>query len=232
MAVFELTGRSSSMEVKLFSGREDVSNRKFSDTNVIRWQEGMPGIVWFDRNYDRAFEVLDYRWDGPHFQEVMIQDNTSDTTTGSKRKGRVAGALIGTLIMPGIGTVIGAAVGTGKKQESNTRGKTISHIERQEVPVSAYMRLRDLSNDMVYTIGFEADSALDARIRNQIACNLEPLEEVTYIEETYEEPVRMIEQRKDEDDVLKKIRELKGLLDEGAISEEEYAVLKRRLFQE
>lgn len=219
----------SSIELKLTSGKEDVTTRRFSETTMMRWQEGMPGIIWFDRNEDRVFEILDYRWDGPRYQEMMIQDNTSDTNTSGGRKGRLAGALIGTMIAPGIGTIIGAAVGTGKKETSNTKGQMISHIETKEVPAAGSMRLRDLSNDMIYNIGFRIDSADDTRIRNGVAANLEPLETAVYIEEADPEPVKMISRREETDDVLARIRELKDLLDDGAISREEYEVLKRKL---
>ncbi len=104
-------------------GRESVSDSLFSQELNMFYSLIVPGIVWFDRNGDREFEVVDYRWDGPRYQDVMIQDNNSNTSTKGGRKGRIAGALIGTLIAPGIGTVIGAAIGTGKKEDSSTRGR-------------------------------------------------------------------------------------------------------------
>ena len=233
--VYESDARSISLEV--LAGQEDISVNKYSKDLDMCYQEGMPGIIWFNGNRRREFEVLDYQWSGPRYQDVMIQDNSSNTKTKTKRKGRVAGALIGTVLLPGIGTVIGAAVGTGRKEDSDTRGQTISHIETKEVPVTAHMKLRDLYNDELIHISFKCTSQIDARIRNNIAANLEAID--TYVidgerslpepEEAKEEPAYIETKAADTTDVVSKLRELKQLLDDGVITREEFDALKKKI---
>ena len=215
-----------SIDLKLTGGKEAVSNSYFSDQTKMFFNTGLPGIIWFDYSAKKEYEVLDYHWNGPRYQDVMIQDNDSSTHTRGGRKGRVAGAIIGTMLMPGIGTVIGAAVGTGRKEDSRTRGQTISHIETKEVPVDAFMKLRDLERDQIINISFQCTSALDVKIRNNITINLEP---GAYID--FPEPELLPEPEKEPEtkDVISQLKELKALLDDGAISKEEYEVLKKKI---
>ncbi len=217
-----------SVTLDVTGGREAVSASMFSSELKMYYSLSMPGIVWFDRS-GREFEVVDYEWSGPRFQDVMIQDNNSNTQTHGGRKGRLAGALIGTLIAPGIGTVIGAAVGTGRKENSNTRGQTISHVETREVPVAAYLHLRNLDTDDIVQLSFRCDSQLDATIRNHVAINLTSLD--------YDPQPQIIsipehtEKKEDAASLLAQLKELKELLDAEAITEEEYAVLKKKLME-
>ena len=223
-----------SFDIDLISGKDRIISGWYTTNNKIYYSEGVPGIVWFSSARNQEYEVLDYQWNGPRYQDVMIQDNLSTTKTKSKRKGRVAGALIGTVLLPGVGTVIGAAVGTGRKEDTDTRGQTVSHIETQEIPVAATMKLRDISSDELIHISFRCTSEMDARIRNNIASNLELID--TYV---IDEPVKFIDvkaekpetakETKDTRDVLSQIRELKQLLDEGAISKEEFELLKKKI---
>lgn len=215
------------IELDITGGREDlgVSNVFMSDVKMY-FTEGLPGIVWFDYSRRKEFEVLDYQWNGPRYQDVVVNDNASTTKTRGGRKGRVAGAIIGTMLMPGIGTVIGAAVGTGRKEVSNTKGQTISHVETQEVPVIATMKLRDLDRDQVVNIAFRCTSSLDARIRNNVTVNLDP---GVYID--FGEPEYLPEPEKEPEtkDVISQLKELMTLLDQGAITREEYEVLKKKI---
>ena len=129
--------------------------------------------------------------------------------------------------MPGVGTLIGAAVGTGRKERSTTQGTNRSHIETQEIPVVAQMKLRNLANDEIINIGFNCTASLDARIRNNITVNLDT-DVIDYTAPAYlPEPEKT--ETNDTGDILAKIRELKQLLDDGAISQEEYEILKKKL---
>lgn len=238
-----------SIELEHVNGREDlVTDRRYGELRLY-YSEGIPGVVWFDQRHSREYEVLGYNWDGPRFQDVLVQDQVSNTQTRGKRKGRLAGAIIGTILMPGVGTVIGAAVGTGRKEVSDTRGNVRSHIETQEIPVMAEMRLRDVYTDESIYITFPCTASIDARIRNNITLNLddsEPLyigstsaKELPYSSEVIDMPVveretvnvKPVQEERQKEDLIARIRELKQLLDEGAISEDEYDMLKKKLLQ-
>lgn len=229
-----------SFPLEVISGKEEITSGFFRSETRMYFSKSLPGIVWFDRNHSREFEVLDYFWNGPGIQNVIIQNNNEETTTEERSGGSLAGAVIGTMLLPGIGTIIGAAMGSGSSEVSKTKESVVSYVQSQEVPVIAYMKLRDLEGDQIITIGFSCTSDLDVRIKNNITSNFEALEysDVQYAEddEYYEElpapeePTQIPETRSlDPKELFSHLRELKALLDEGVINEDEFAKLKRKL---
>ena len=208
--------------IEVTGGQEDVSSRRNAGELHMHYDEGMPGIIWFDRDYERVFEVIDYQWQGPAYRDYVIEHREEENDgLFSNRKGRVTGAIIGTMIAPGIGTVLGAAVGTGKKRDRHSYSE--SRVETREIRTNAVMKLRDITNDEIIRITFLCDNDIDARIRNNVTVNLEAEDEYFPIPEE-EAPAPAAE-----DDMIAKIRELKDLLDSGAIDEEEYRLLKKKL---
>ncbi|MDO4416411.1 MAG: hypothetical protein Q4C20_15170, partial [Erysipelotrichaceae bacterium] len=175
-----------SIRLDVFSGKEAISTGIFNTDIKMYFNKGIPGILWFDRGHTREYEVLDYWWEGPKYQDLMITDNNSRTKIRGGRKGRVTGAVVGSILAPGVGTLIGAAVGTGKKETVKTRGQTVMRMETQEIPAVANMKLRDVSRDQIITIGFMCTSDVDARIRNSITCNLEADKYAEYVDPTPE----------------------------------------------
>ena len=212
--------REHTIVIEVTGGKEDISAKRGTDTLHMHYDEGMPGIVWFDRDYERVFEVIGYEWDGPSYRDIVIErTETENDGLFSNRRGRVTGAIIGTMIAPGIGTAIGAAIGTGKKRDR--RSYSESRVETREVRTPAILKLRDITNDNIIRVTFLCDADIDARIRNNVSVNLE---EDDYIPEPVPE-----ETSPAEDDMISQIRRLKELLDSGAIDEEEYALLKKKL---
>ena len=211
--------------IDITGGQEDISDRRPANPFHLHFDEGMPGIIWFNREYDRVFEVVGYEWSGPQYRDYVYErtETSGDDGFFANRKGRVAGALIGTAIAPGIGTIIGAAVGTGKKKDRETYSE--SRVESREIRTNAFLRLRDITNDNIIRISFLCDSDIDARIRNNVSVNLESVEEMP---ENIPEETKPA-QKEPDTDMISRIRELKELLDSGAIDEEEYALLKKKL---
>ena len=221
-----VNAKSSEVKIRIISGRQDLNKDLVFDTVHMSFCEAIPGIVYFGYYADKEYEVLHYEWDGPRYENYMIQDQNSHTHTSGGRKGRQTGAIIGTILMPGLGTVIGAAVGTGKKEDSNTHGQATSHMETKEVWAPAKMKLRELTTDRIVNITFQCTSELDTKIRNNITVNLDAVDYIDVSPKAipFEETARP-----ENKDVLAQIRELKSLLDDGAITQEEYELLKKKI---
>lgn len=175
------------------------------------------GTVYFDKNVNEAYILLNYWWNGPRFDMVTRTVTTTNTKSKTKGKtGRIAGgAVVGTLLMPGIGTAVGAVAGAGGRKKSKSYSTTISNDVQhsQELNTPATLRLKNLYTNEYINIVITCNTVIDS----QIKC----FQFMT--EQSKPELV------KDTTDSLKGIKALKELLDMGGITQEEFDTKKRQL---
>lgn len=201
------------------SGKQYLNMGIFSSTITMSKDEANH-IIFGKLN--SKYEILEYNWDGAKYESVTNASKTSTTNVEGKgkekRTGRVAGAVIGTVLLPGVGTVIGASVGTGKKTKgkstsSNIGNETVTHKD-VEVKSPASLKLRNIDTNDIIVIGFECDSKLDVELQN---FNL-PASQAEFIQD--------ISTQKSSVQLLKEYKELYDL---GVISEEEFLKKKNEL---
>jgi len=205
--------------LELTSGKQAISDNFLSNT-VKMFNGAEPKRVYFGKADSTQFDIVNYIWSGAQYREKFVTDEVAQRNGKEKRGGHVAGALIGSLIAPGVGTIIGGLHGTHKNSSSTAVGHSESHVEREEIDTTATMVLRNVSTGQQITIGFRCNTAIDAKIRNLIPGL------------TSERSVNQSRAKKAEittKDSLEEIKKLKELLDLGAISQEEYDKKKKQL---
>ena len=191
------------------------------------------GTVYFDIEDDITYHLIGYEWNGPIYNQVVsAQSNTnantnqvyvSQTTKKGKAGKMAAGAIIGTFIMPGIGTAVGTAIGAGGKSKQTTTGNsasaTRSNSNSQQVSrnieqnTTAIIRLKRLSDNTIHSLTIVCNTGIDAQIR---CFNIQ--EERSVADASAEAA-----------ESLKGIKALKELLDMGAITQEEFDAKKNQL---
>lgn len=167
------------------------------------------------------YEILEYNWDGAEYENVSTTTNTSQTKGKNKEKekrtGRVTGAVVGTLLLPGVGTLAGAALGTGKKSKgkdkSKTIGNTVTSDKEVEVDSHATMKLRNVDTGEVFVIGFLCNTKIDVQLQN------------FNISKQSASPESVNEQKSS----VQLLKEYKELWDMGVITEEEFMQKKKEL---
>ena len=159
-----------------------------------------------------------------------VQQVTSTKSSGrEKRKGVMTRAAVGTILMPGVGTLAGAL--TAKKQ---------SAVESEAVTSQEVTRTIILTRDdpfkTVLTIPYHPE--LEAKLRSILAENLAQTAAVEQIAETspVEQPqiveqTPQVEQIASNISVADELIKLKELLDAGVLTEEEFAIQKQRLLR-
>lgn len=100
-----------------------------SGYHIMR-QRPEDSMVYFDSDESQLFELIEYSWDGPIYAFASDSHSTENNSTQTVKKGKsgkvATGAIIGTILAPGIGTAIGAAIGASGKSKSKSQGTTSS----------------------------------------------------------------------------------------------------------
>lgn len=189
--------------------------------SCVMRQRPEDGLVYFNTDESRLFELIDYSWNGPIFDVITQSQSNSNISTTTVKKGKsgkmAAGALIGTVLFPGVGTVVGAAIGAGGKSKNSTSGNNFSTgnqvTRRIEQPSIAILKLKHIGSGNVIPITIVCNSDIDAKIK---CFQFKPQQTAS-------------ELSKQNIDMLKGIKALKELYDMGALSEEEYEKKKSQL---
>lgn len=160
-----------------------------------------------------------------------VQQVTSTKSSGrEKRKGVMTRAAVGTILMPGVGTLAGAL--TAKKQ---------SAVESEAVTSQQVTRTIVLTRDdpfkTVLTVPYHPE--LEAKLRSILAENLaqtaaveqiteaSPIEQPQIVEQTPQ-----VEQIASNISVADELIKLKSLVDNGILTEEEFQAQKAKLLSQ
>lgn len=175
------------------------------------------GTIYFNNNRNDQFLLIDYQWSGPHYETNISSETNVNGQEVTKGKGgrMAAGAVIGTMLFPGVGTAVGAAIGAGGKKKKNKNEKAATNsVQRQtEVLTPATLRFKDKVTGNQFSIVIGCNTYVDSQIRG--------------FRMFAEQSVRTVS--KDATDALNGIKALKELLDMGAITQEEFDNKKAQL---
>ncbi len=191
------------------------------------------GSVYFGLRDEDMYHLIGYEWNGPMYNQVVFaQANTNANTnqnyaSQTVKKGKsgrmAAGAIIGTVLMPGVGTAVGAAIGAGGKSKQKTTGNstanTYSNSNSQQISknveqnTTAIIRLKRISDNTVHSLTVVCNTGIDAQLR---CFNIWEEKSITDASMNATES-------------LKGIKALKELLDMGAITQEEFDAKKNQM---
>ena len=187
----------------------------------IMRQRPEDNLIYFNGDENALFEFIGYEWNGPTYATATKSQSTGKSSSETVKKGKsgkmAAGALIGSLLMPGVGTVVGAAIGAGSKGKSSTNSNSTSSTEQftqqMELPGTAILRFRKITDNTICSVIIECNTAIDSQIRCFQINETPPSAPVSA----------------DIMESLKGIKALKELLDMGVITNEEFELKKKQM---
>ena len=205
-----------SIYLNFISGNKELGLYKYA---TLRQKND--GTVYFNYNDDVLYRLVGYEWNGPIYEQIITTNSQGNYSSETVKKGKsgkmAAGALIGTALMPGVGTVVGAAIGAGGKSKSNSNAHVASNAQQVNKQIeqqgNAIIHLHNISDNSFHSLTFVCDSSIDSKMRFFHVDQAKTTSEMT----------------KDITDSLKGIKALKELLDMGAITQEEFDTKKQQL---
>lgn len=131
------------------------------------------GTVYFNDNTAVLFDLIDYEWGGPIYNEKTITTEKSKKNSETIKKGKAlkigVGAIAGNFVGGPIGAVVGGAMGAGSKGKSNTAefGKKDITSDQTviEVDTEAVLAFRNMETQNIYKISFKSNTTLDSKIK-------------------------------------------------------------------
>ncbi|WP_024292821.1 SHOCT domain-containing protein [Lacrimispora indolis] len=187
-------------------------------------RQKLDGATYFNYDDSEIYKIVDYHWNGPTYDSVMTANTKGSTNSETTKKGKsgkmATGAIIGTVLFPGVGTVVGAAIGAGGKSKAKTQSTNESATQQVHKQVekdnTAILKLQRISDGTVFPITIACNSKTDS----QIQCF------------KIEKELSISSSSKEISDSLKGIKALKELLDMGAITQEEFDTKKKQLLNQ
>lgn len=161
-----------SIKLTILFGAKQVGTEE--NTYLRQKRDGSVYFMYDDKN---VFQLMAYQWNGSEFVTVA-----TDSTTGtskykerSRRSGRGlaigAGAVIGTLIAPGVGTLVGAAAGGSGPRRTKTKGRSVdetnttSKVEDVEKDTQAQLVIQNMRTKEVHRLLIVCNQTIDWKIR-------------------------------------------------------------------
>lgn len=173
------------------------------------------GSVYFGTNTNRNYRLISYNWSGPLFDTTTLSNTNGQEITNGKAGKIGVGAVVGTMIAPGVGTAVGAAMGAGSKGKKSHSASTITNVKQIENKTPATLKMRCIETGEIFGISFQCNSEIDVKLKLfQFDGEEKTSDSVAFI---------------DSIDSLDKIKKLKELLDIGAITAEEFEQKKQQL---
>lgn len=165
-AASDMSTRMEELKIKILltSGRQAFHLGFYEKYIVLRVND--KNFIYFD-DIEGLYKVTNFEWAGIKYDSVS-STNADEKQKGSiKRGGRLTGALVGTAIMPGVGTMVGAMIGNGNKKTKNrTRSNETTVNSEREAASPAFMTIYDPSENVELTFGFDCDSKMYGDLMN------------------------------------------------------------------
>lgn len=198
-------------DFQIIAGRELINNQNNSFATL--WQ--YDGTVYFGNDENNFYNIVEFEWNGPQYKVVTNSKTVGNEKGKQKRKGRFIGAAVGTMLLPGVGTVIGAAHGTGnKKNKKDIVSNTYTTEENIEVPSPAKLKLQNVESGEIIKLMISCKSEIASRLSLAISEN--ESSDANYSKSETIDP-------------YEEVKKAKELLDMGIITQEEFDIKKKQL---
>lgn len=221
------------LPVKFIAGEHLVNAPKSFLGNTMYQLDD--NTVIFNLDDPVFFNLSTVEFAGAKYHEEVSNQGQEDTKSKSKTKKHshgLGGALLGTALLPGVGTIAGAIAGShnGKSKtegESSTTSSSTSTARQVEDPSSTTLTLVKASDGEEVQIIVETKTADYQKLTTFKTIDKPTSDNAAPVEENTNNSAAPVSSSSD--DAIEQIRKFKGLLDDGIISQDEFDAKKKEL---
>ncbi|WP_148229388.1 SHOCT domain-containing protein [Carnobacterium sp. 17-4] len=211
--------------LQIKNGREKIGIG-FAGLGEMKQNEA--GLVFFNKKDPVYFELLEYVFDGPLYNTVIESKQNRMSVTKKKNKSKkkatlrkiIGGAILGTMLFPGAGTIVGAYAGGRSKDKKKDKNNSVTEDSSQftktkkrvEVSSTATLKFKKVTNSEEFSIQIICDSSKNAQLTN--------------FKTTKSKSASLVSISKSN---IEQIKEYKELLDLDIINQEEFSKKKVEL---
>ncbi|WP_035052955.1 SHOCT domain-containing protein [Carnobacterium pleistocenium] len=165
--------------LQIKNGRQKVG---ISFAGLGEMKQNEDGLVFFNKKDPVYFELLEYVFDGPIYNTVVESKQHRMSVTNEKNKSKrkaklkkiIGGAILGTMVFPGPGTIAGAYAGGRSKDKKKDKNNSVTEDNIQyvktkklvEVPGTATLKFRNVTNSEEFSIQIICNSSKNAQLIN------------------------------------------------------------------
>lgn len=205
-----------------------IHGKKLIDTELIPVMYQLSdGRIIFNKNNPNFYELISIEFQGAKVRTVTTsktkQNKKDDRKSKTKKNGKsgrvVLGGVIGTMLLPGVGSFIGASAGALGKGKSNTihSGGVTSNVVNSstskdiEEKSETFISLKNISSKQTISLTVKTDTN-----------DYQKLKSFSIVKTVANE-------EKVENDIFEELKKYKELMDLGIISDEEFNNKKKEL---
>lgn len=141
------------------SGKKSLHMGMLASTITMR--QNADGYIYFDTMPEEIFTLNDYSWEGPRYKNVTTTQEKGKHKDKTGRKGGLGAAAVGTLLMPGVGTAIGYAMGSKKVTKGKHKNNVVTDENQEEIDGTASIQLRNAKTGETFSFGFVCNTKIN-----------------------------------------------------------------------
>lgn len=205
------------VQLQISSGQQQIK----TGPRTMMFQK-QTGEIFFGINENVLYELMDYSWNGPQYNTITNSVKTGTHTKKGKAGKIGAGALIGSAILPGVGTAVGAAMGAGSKGKTSINENTRSVQQQVEINTPATLRFKNIETGQIVGITIVCNTLIDCELKKFVIREKPQETVITHKIDNNSFAEKAI-------DPVEEIKKYKELADQGIITQEEFEAKKKQL---
>lgn len=178
------------------------------------------------------YYLVGFEWSGPQYKVTSTTVTSGKDVQKGKKGSTLGGAAVGSLLAPGVGTLVGAAVGASGKKKTDINRKSETTSTQEELDTTAYLIFVEKDDKRIKRESIKCNSSIAKEV-NALRFTSEAVAMERPEQEMISEELTITAEDNRETETIsspiEEIKQYKELLDAGILTQEEFDTKKKEL---